>query len=78
MSPNFLSQMKSKFDDGELSYVFKPVKKVIVRPQERSLAFKTTQEIPMILNKEQSGYPLNDSLMMNEPSAEFRTKSQLQ
>jgi len=77
VSPYFLSQMKSKFDDGEQSYVFKPVKKVIVRPQERSLTFKATQEIPLILNKEQSGYPLNDSLLMNEPS-EYRTKSQLQ
>lgn len=32
VSPNFLSQMKEKYDDGEQSYVFKPVKKVIVRP----------------------------------------------
>jgi hypothetical protein len=78
VSPQFLTQMKEKYDDGAQSYVFKPVKKVIVRPYDLQRTVKPMTEGRFLFLKEQSGYPLNDSLMMTESTQnEIKVQTQM-
>lgn len=42
VSPNFLSQIKTRYQDDQKTYVFKPVRKMIVRPGDRSYKSKST------------------------------------